>query len=87
VSDIIVTFKLGKIELPHPLGTWVQDDDGGWWEEHTPTRWLDYNGRVEREEPYEPIIRMFGVEERYLPGRVVRRRSSWFARLLKKDKK
>ena len=59
---VVMNILYGTVELPRPIGKWRRDPDGGWWEEHTPTRWLNRDGSIEREEPYRPYVRMFGFD-------------------------
>lgn len=33
-----ITWLVGHVELPRPLGAWVQDEDGWWRELYTPKR-------------------------------------------------
>ena len=70
-ADYRMNIAWGSVEFGRALGVWRQDDDGGWWEEHAPTRWLDRNGNVEREEPYTPALKIYGIAPRYLPGRAL----------------
>lgn len=56
---IRLVFMTGSVDLPRPTGRWRRDPDGGCWEEHTPHRTRDRDGRVVSERPYEPAVRIF----------------------------
>lgn len=58
----IMDIKWGSIEMAVPTGRWIEDAEGWWSMEHTPTRYLDAYGHLEREEPFDSGIRMTGFD-------------------------
>lgn len=61
-----IEWLLGSVDLGQPTNRWHQDADGGWWNEWTPRRTLDHYGRVISTEPNEPLIKMYGVDPKYI---------------------
>lgn len=48
----VMNIVYGSVQMGSPTGRYVRDPDGWYREEYTPTRWLDEQGRVTREETF-----------------------------------
>lgn len=68
VEGVRLTWLVGTRMLPKPTGRWVQDRDGGWYEEHTNAYTLGPDGKRYDEQPYVPVVKLYGMDVVVRPG-------------------